>query len=69
VGHAVRLTHTDGEVLFGRLEAFEDSTVLLEVHTGGEGGGAQFSKTIPLVMIRELRVFEAELPSEIVLGQ
>jgi hypothetical protein len=69
VGHAVRLTHTDGEVLFGRLEAFEDSTVLLEVHTGVEGGGAQFSKTIPLVMIRELRVFEAELPSEIVLGQ
>jgi hypothetical protein len=68
VGHAVRLTHTDGEVLFGRLEAFEDSTVLLEVHTGVEGGGAQFSKTIPLVMIRELRVFEAELPSEIVLG-
>jgi hypothetical protein len=29
----------------------------------------QFSKTIPLVMIRELRVFEAERPSETVLGQ
>lgn len=69
VGHAVRVTHTNGEVLFGRLEAFEDNTLLLEVHSGVEGGGVQFSKTIPLVMIRELRVFEAERPSETVLGQ
>ena len=69
VGHAVRVTHSNGEVIFGRLEAFEDNTLLLEVHSGFEGGGAEFSKTIPLVMIRELRVFEAERPSEIVLGQ
>jgi ribosome maturation factor RimP len=69
VGHAVRVTHTNGQVLFGRLEAFEDNTLLLEVHSGVEGGGVQFSKTIPLVMIRELRVFEAERPSETVLGQ
>ena len=69
VGHAVRVTHTNGEVLFGRLEAFEDNTLLLEVHSGVEGGGVQFSKSIPLVMIRELRVFEAERLSETVLGQ
>jgi hypothetical protein len=69
VGHAVRVTHTNGEVLFGRLEAFEDNTLLLEVHSGVEGGGVQFSKSIPLVMIRELRVFEAERMSETVLAQ
>ena len=69
VGHAVRVTHTNGEVLFGRLEAFEDNTLLLEVHSGVEGGGVQFSKSIPLEMIREMRVFEAERLSETVLGQ
>jgi hypothetical protein len=69
VGHAVRVTHTNGEVIFGRLEALENSTLLLEVHSGFEGGGAQFSKAIPLKMIRELRVFEAERLSEIVLGE
>jgi hypothetical protein len=69
VGHAVRVTQIDGEVIFGRLEAFEDNTLLLEVQSGVEGGGAQFSKSIPLDMIRELRVFEAERMSETVLGQ
>jgi hypothetical protein len=69
VGHAVRVTQTDGEVIFGRLEAFEGNTLLLEVQSGVEGGGAQFSKSIPLEMIRELRVFEAERLSETVLGQ
>jgi hypothetical protein len=69
VGHAVRVTHTNGEVLFGRLEAFEDDTLLLEVHSGFEGGGVQFSKAIPVAMVRELRVFEAERLSETVLGQ
>ena len=69
VGHAVRVTHTNGEVFFGRIEAFEDNTLLLEVHSGVEGGGVQFLKEIPLVMIRELRVFEAERLSETVLGQ
>lgn len=68
VGHAVRVTQKDGEVLFGRLEAFEDNTLFLEVYTGVEGGGVQFSKTIPSAVIRELRVFEVERPSEIVLG-
>ncbi len=69
VGHAVRVTHMNGGVLFGRLEAFEDDTLLLEVYSGVEGGGVQFSKSIPLVMIRELRVFEAERMSDTVLGQ
>jgi hypothetical protein len=39
------------------------------VHSGVEGGGVQFSKSVPLEMIRELRVFEAERLSETVLGQ
>lgn len=69
VGHAVRVTHINGEVIFGRLEAFEDNTLLLEVHSGVEGGGMEFSKSIPLEMIRELRVFEAERLSETVLGE
>lgn len=69
VGHAVRVTHTNGEVIFGRLEAFENNTLLLEVQSGVEGGGAQFSKSIPLETIQELRVFEAERLSEIVLGE
>jgi hypothetical protein len=69
VGHAVRVTHTNGEVLFGRLEAFEDDTLLVEVQSGFEGGGVQFAKSIPLMMVRELRVFEAEQLSETVLGE
>jgi hypothetical protein len=68
VGHSARVTHRNGEVLFGRLEALQDGNLLLEVHTGVEGGGVQFEKTIPLTMIRELRVFETERPSETVLG-
>ena len=68
VGHVVRVTHTNGEVLFGRLQAFEDNIILLEVHSGVEGGGVEFSKSIPLEMIRELRVFESERLSETVLG-
>ena len=68
VGHAVRVTQTDGVLLLGRLEAFEDDTLLVEVLSGVEGGGVLFSKTIPLVMIRELRVFDAERPSDIVLA-
>jgi hypothetical protein len=69
VGHAVRVTHTNGEVIFGRLEAFENNILLFEVQSGVDGGGAQFSKSIPLQTIRELRVFAAERPSEIVLGE
>jgi hypothetical protein len=68
VGHSVRVTHKNGEVLFGRLEAFEKNALFLEVHTGVEGGGVQFAKTIPLAMVREVRVFETERPSETVLG-
>jgi len=69
VGHAVRVTRTNGDVVFGRVEAFEDNRLLLEVYSGVEGGGVQFSKTIPLEIIRELRIFEAEWPTETILGQ
>ena len=69
VGHAVRVTRKDGDVIYGRVEAFEDDSLLLEVYSGVEGGGVQFSKMIPLAIIRELRIFEAERPSETVLGQ
>jgi hypothetical protein len=69
VGHSVRVMLTNGDVLFGRLEAFEGNTLFLDVHSGIEGGGVQFSKMIPLVMIRELRIFDAERPSETVLDQ
>ena len=69
VGHSVRVMLTNGDVLFGRLEAFEGNTLFLDVHSGVEGGGVQFSKTIPLAMIRELRIFDAERPSETVLDQ
>jgi hypothetical protein len=69
VGRAVRVTTTDGEVLFGRLEAFEDDTLMLEVHSGVEGGGVAFSKAISLETVRQLRVFEAERISDTVLGQ
>ncbi len=68
VGHSVRVTHENGEVLFGRLEALQNGNLVLEVHTGVEGGGVRFEKTIPVTMIRELRVFETERPSETVLG-
>lgn len=69
VGRAVRVTTTDGEVLFGRLEAFEDDTLVLDVHSGVEGGGVAFSKSIALEAVRQLRVFEAERISDTVLGQ
>jgi hypothetical protein len=68
VGRAVRVTTTDGEVLFGRLEAFEDDALMLEVHSGVEGGGVAFSKLIAVEAVRQLRVFEAERISDIVLG-
>lgn len=68
VGRAVRVTTTDGEVLFGRLDAFEDDTLVLEVHSGVEGGGVAFSKSIALEAVRQLRVFEAERISDTVLG-
>jgi len=69
VGHSVRVTLTNGDVLSCRVEAFEDNTLLLVVHSGVEGGGVQFSKKIPLAMIQELRIFDAERPSETVLGE
>jgi hypothetical protein len=68
VGRAVRVTTTDGEVLFGRLEAFENDSLMLEVHSGVEGGGVAFSKLIAVEAVRQLRVFEAERISDIVLG-
>ena len=69
VGHSVRVTLMNGDVLFCRAEAFEDDTLVLVVHTGIEGGGVQFSKKIPLPTIRELRIFDAERPSETVLAE
>ena len=69
VGHSVRVTLTNRDEISGRLEAFENNTLILEVHSGVEGGGVQFSKKIPLAVVRELRIFDAERPSETVLGQ
>jgi len=69
VGHSVRVRLMNGDVLFCRAEAFEDNTLVLVVHTGVEGGGVQFSKKIPLEIIRELRIFDAERPSETVLAE
>ncbi len=67
VGRAVRVTSIYGDVLFGRLETLENDTLLVEIHSGVEGGGAQYSTTIPVSMIRELRIFEARSVSETVL--
>ncbi len=67
VGHSVRVTLTNGDVRSGRLEAFEDDTLVLEIHSGVEGGGVQFLKKIPLAAVFELRIFDAESPSETVL--
>jgi hypothetical protein len=67
VGHSVRVTLTNGDVRSGRLEAFEGDTLVLEIHSGVEGGGVQFSKKIPLAAVFELRIFDAETPSETVL--
>ena len=69
VGHSVRVTLTNSEIRSGRLEAFENNTLVLEVHSGFEGGRVQFSKRIPVAMVRKLRIFDAEQPSETVLGQ
>lgn len=69
VGRSVRVTLTNGDVFFGRLEKIEGDSVLLEVHTGVEGGGMQYLKSIPLAMISELRIFEAERPSETFVGR
>jgi len=69
VGHSVRVTLTNSEIRSGRLEAFENNTLVLEVHSGFEGGRVQFSKRIPVAMVRKLRIFDAEQPSETVLDQ
>jgi hypothetical protein len=67
VGRAVRVTSIYGDVLFGRLETFGDDVLLVEIHSGVAGGGAQYSTTIPVSMISELRIFEAQSVSETVL--
>ncbi len=67
VGQMVRITSIYEDVLFGRLEAFEEDALSIEIYTGFEGGGAEYSTTIPLAMIRELRIFEARSVSETVL--
>ena len=67
VGRAVRVTSIYGDVLFGRLEKLEDEALLVKIHSGVEGGGAQYSTTIPVSMIGELRIFEAQSVSETVL--
>lgn len=69
VGRVVRVTSIYGDVLFGRLESFEDDALLVEIHSGVEGGGAEYSTTIPLTMVRELRVFDAQSVSETVLDR
>lgn len=67
VGRVVRVTSIYGDVLFGRLESFEDDAILVEIHSGVDGGGAEYSTTIPITMVRELRVFDAQSVSEMVL--
>jgi len=67
VGRAIRVTSIYGDVLFGRLEKLEDDALLVKIHSGVEGGGAQYSTTIPVSMVRELRIFEAQSVSETVL--
>ena len=67
VGHSVRVTLTNGDVRSGRLEAFDGDTLVLEIHSGVEGGGVQFLKKIPLAAVFELRIFDADSPSETVL--
>ena len=69
VGHSVRVTLTTREVLFGRLETFEDNRLMLAIHTGVDGGGVDFSKEILLEKILELRVYEASRVSETVLDR
>lgn len=68
IGHPVRLTLKTRDVIFGHLRDIEDDILLVDVYSGVRGGGVEFSTSILASTIREVRVYDARDPSEIVTG-
>jgi hypothetical protein len=66
VGHAVRVTLTIGDPLYGRLGAFDGVELTLAIHSGIEGGGAEFEKAVAIGNVGEIRVYETESLAETV---
>lgn len=57
VGHPVRVTLAAASALDGRLVAFHDDVLTLEVDSGVSGGEVAFTTQVPLANVLEIRVF------------
>ena len=68
VGRPVRLTLKTNDVIFGHLQEIQNDVLLVDVYAGVKGGGVEFSTSILASTINEVRVYDAEQPSEIVTG-
>ncbi len=68
IGRPVRLIlKTDG-LIIGRLLEINDGILLLDVYSGVKGGGVEFSTSILASTIREIRVYDAKRPEEIMVA-
>ena len=68
VGHPVRLTLENNDVIFAHLKDVEDGTLHLEVYSGVEDERVELSTTIPATTVRELRIYDTENAEEIAPG-
>lgn len=68
VGRVVRVTLGTRDELLGRLEAVEGDRLVLSIHSGIEGGGAEFSRSVALAEVARVRVYDAERVSELILA-
>ncbi len=68
VGRPVRLTLKTKDVIFGHLQEIREDVLLVDVYAGVKGGGVEFSTSILASTINEVRVYDAEQPSEIMTG-
>jgi hypothetical protein len=69
IGRPVRLTLKTSDVILGQLLDVKDGILLLDVYSGVKGGGVEFSTSILASTIKEIRVYDAKRPSEIMAGE
>ncbi len=68
IGRPVRLTLKTRDVIVGHLLEINDGILLLDVYSGVKGGEVEFSTSILASTIREIRVYDAQDPAEIMVG-
>lgn len=68
IGRPVRLTLKTRNVIVGHLLEINDGILLLDVYSGVKGGEVEFSASILASTIKEIRVYDAQEPAEIMVG-